>query len=77
MAADRCRWQVRCSDTKPLPHQPSLVVIFVAESAFLPSVAANLYLFAALMVVTTFIHVYLALKYTFVVCLPMIAVLSG
>ncbi len=47
------------------PHAHSVVVILVAESSFLPSVAATLYLFAGLMVLTTGWHVYLALRYTF------------
>ena len=43
----------------------SLVTILISESSILPTIWGTLYLFAALMVATTGLHIYLATKYTF------------
>jgi hypothetical protein len=48
----------------------SLVTILVSESSILPTVWGTLYLFAGLMLVTTLLHVYLAMKYTLVLVVP-------
>ena len=53
-------------ETQIVHDMNSLITILVSESSILPTVWGTLYLFAGLMILVTFVHVYLAKRYMFV-----------